>query len=147
MNLHHRGLVAAYVLVVAGCVALRCDPWPAAQVSALRLPQASRVLQHLRRDALSAATALHGHIDSIQSSLSADMSPSSASRRQTFFAARVGAEADVQPGSGVLPDCFFVFCFLYNRVSAPLCPRVQSTTWSCPPVDSGADVRQPQWRR
>ena len=34
--------VVAYVLAVAGCVALRRDPWPAAQISSLRLLQAPR---------------------------------------------------------------------------------------------------------
>ena len=100
VGLTHCGLVAGYVLAVAGCVALRRDPWPAAQISALRLPRASRVLRHLQPEALCAATALtvHGQAGSSQSSLSADMLLSSASPRQIVTAAHVGAEADVRPG-------------------------------------------------
>ena len=74
------GFVAAYVLAVAGCVALRCDPWSAAQSSALRPSQPNRVLRHLQRDALSAAVTLHGHADHSEFSLSADMPRSSASQ-------------------------------------------------------------------
>ena len=58
-------------------------------------------------DALSAATALHGRADSNSFSISTDMPPSSAVRRQTVTAAHVGAEADVRLRQGILPDCFF----------------------------------------
>ena len=109
VRLTHCSIFAAYVLAVTGCAALRPDPWSAAQILALRLPQASRVLQHLQRDALSTATALHGHADSSQTSLSTKTSPSSASQRRTIHAAHVGGEGDVQPGQGVLPDSSFFF--------------------------------------
>ena len=51
VGLTHCGLVAGYMLAVAGCVALRRDPWPAAQISALRLPRASRIHRHLQPEA------------------------------------------------------------------------------------------------
>ena len=99
VGLTHCGLDAGYVLALAGCVALRRDPWPAARISALRLPQASRVLRHLQPEALCAATALtvQGQAGSSQSSLSADMLLSSISP-SIITAAHVGAEADVPPG-------------------------------------------------
>ena len=83
--------IAEYMLAVARCVALRREPRPAAQISALRLPQASRVLRHLQREALCAATALTLHgwaaADPSQSSLNAGMLLCSASHRQTDTAA------------------------------------------------------------
>ena len=70
-----------------------------------------RVLRHFQLEALCAATALtsHSRANSSLSSVSAGMLLCNASHRQIVTAARVGAEADVRAGQGVVSDCLVFF--------------------------------------